>query len=205
MAGKINNSPPPDADFGTVDALGRVKISPVWYRFLTSKQNAGEILVAGSVDGGVLSDSVSPPTLASVDVASFSMTAYSPSPDNEANRDSVASIVLPSLAVRSQVEVWAAISASAVSPSGPGPTSIQFVGTLIRAGAFNDANPGYSGYLYGAGTGASASFSTAALTEIVDAGGAAITYKLSAKAIPADNETMFLASVTLYLKTTPLS
>lgn len=205
MAGKINNAPPPDAPFGTVDSSGRVTVSPLWYRWLTTKQNAGEILVEGSVDSAVLSEAVSPPRVESAVVSSYSMTAYSPSPDNEANRDSVVSIVLPSLTVRSQIEVWSSISAAAISPTGPGPTSIQFVGTIIRAGSFNAANPGVDWTLYGGGTSASATFSTAILTEIVDAGGPSITYKLSAKAIPADNETLSLSSVTLYMKITPLS
>lgn len=205
MAGKINNAPPPDAPFGTVDGQGRVTVSPLWYRWLTTKQNAGEILVEGSVTGGVLSDSVQPPTVLSQYQASVTVTANNPSPDNEANRTTTATLTVPATVGRVSVEVWAAGQFLA---AGTGAATVSAACNVLIAGAtFNAGLYGSSTTLslVGPGFAADAAFSTPVLYEVLEDGTPARTYKLSAKKDVPGSEAVSLINTTLYAKITRLS
>ena len=205
MAGKINNAPPPDAPFGTVDASGRVFPSPVWYRWLTTKQNAGEILVEGSITSSVLDPALLPPNVAAVQVASFALTAQNLVFDIEANRDLVLTIATPALTVRSQFEAWAT---GDIDIAGSGVATVGVTAHIIQPGAYmNPSSPQvyYSHELQGPGFAHSGSFTSSAVTSVAEAGDPGGSRKLLFKFSAPGSETVTLSNVTLYLKTTPLS
>jgi hypothetical protein len=205
MAGKINNAPPPDAPFGTVDGSGRVTVSPLWYRWLTTKQNAGEILVEGSVTSSVLDPALLPPNVSAVTVAAFSLTAQNLASDTEANRDLVLTIATPATTERVQFEAWAT---GDIDIAGAGVVTVDVTAHIIAPGGYmNPSSPQvyYSHELQGPGFTHSGTFTSSTVTSVAEPGAPASSRKLLFKFSAPGSETVDLSNVTLYLKTTTLS
>jgi hypothetical protein len=205
MAGKINNAPPPDAPFGRVDASGRVTMEPVWYRWLTTKQNASEILVEGSVTAAVLDPTLLPPNVAAVQIASFALTAQNLVTDTEANRDLVLTIATPATTERVQFEAWAT---GEIDIAGSGVVTVDVTAHIIQPGGYmNPSSPQvyYSHELQGPGFTHSGTFTSSTVTSVAESGAPASSLKLLFKFAAPGSETVDLSNVTLYLKTTTLS